>query len=276
MTMNKALVFLRYLATCILFAACNGQNEQPSALPSNVPKSTMISASPTPYPLKQVLLDYTVGGYHTPYEIYYVDYRADGGSALVLYTDGQLIIPGKIHQQKILSREEIHQLFLQLETNAYFSLTQESLYNFGNQEPPKVSDGTTYCVLTTGERKQDLCAYEPYASFLVPEMINILQFLDNYHPRGMTPYSPDRILLWVRAGRSPYVENLPERAIPWPEKYSSLETSDEKIIYFQDDEAREIYALLGNEISTIVVNQNQKEYTVSIDIVLPHEQLAVP
>lgn len=276
MTMNKTLVFLGYLATCILLAACKGQNEQPLALPSNTPKSTLISTNPTSYPLKQVLLDYTVGGYHTPYEIYYVDYGADGWSALVLYIDGQLIIPGKIHQQKILSREEIHQLFLQLETNGYFSLTQESLYNFGNQEPPKVSDGTTYCVLTTGERKQNLCAYEPHESFLVPEMLNILQFLDHYHPNGMTPYSPDRILLWVRAGRSPYVENLPEKAIPWPEKYSSLETSDEKFMYFQGDEAREIYALLGNEISTIVINQNEKEYTVSIDIVLPHEQLAVP
>lgn len=287
--MNKTLVLLWFLVTCIFLSACNAQNTQPLAIASNTPKplasivptltstpSATETSTATLYPLKQVLLDYTVGGYHTPYETYYADYGANGWSALVLYTDGQLIIPGRIYQQKMLSREEINQLFLKLESNGFFSLAQENLYNFGNQEPPRVYDGTTYCVLTTGDRKQNLCAYEPHESFLVSEMANILQFLNQYHSEGMTPYSPDRILLWVRAGRSPYVEKLPELAVAWPQNLSFLETPDEKIMYFQGDEAREIYALFGHEISTIVMKQDEKEYTVSIDIVLPHEQLAVP
>ena len=276
--MNKTSVFFWSLATCIFLSACNDQSKQPLVLPSNTPKPAETSTATLfpSYPIKQVLLDYTVGGYHTPYEIYYADYGANGWSALVLYTDGQLIIPGKTYQQKILSREEIYQLFLQLETNGYFSLTQDSLYNFGNQEPPRVYDGTTYCVLTKGEKKQTLCAYEPHKSFLVPKMKSILQFLDDYQPKGMTPYYPDRIMLWVRAGRSPYVENLPEQAISWPEKFSSLETLDEKIMYFQGDDAKEIFALFGNEISAIVISQNGMEYTVSIHLILPHEQLTLP
>lgn len=273
--MNKSSVFLWFLLTCSSLSACNGQNKQPLVLPSNIPEPIEISTA-TPYPLKEALLDYTVGGYHTPYEIYYADYGANGWSALVLYTDGQLIIPGKTHQQKILSSEEINQLFSQLQRNGYFSLTQENLYNFGNQEPPKVYDGTTYCIISTGDREQNLCAYEPHEAFLVPEMEKVLQFLNQYHPEGMTPYSPDRILLWARAGRSPYVENLPEKPVSWPENFSSVETPDEKIMYFQGAEAKEIYALFGHEISTIVINQDEKEYTVSIDIVLPHEELSVP
>ena len=242
-----------------------------SAIPTPIPTSTA-----TPYPLKQVLLDYTEVGSHTPYDIYYADYGNNGWSALVLYTDGQLIIPGKTFQQKILSKEEINQLFLQLESKGYFSLTQDNLYNFGNQEPPKVYDATSYCIMTSGEREQNLCAYEPYESFLVPQMKNLLHFIDQYHPKGMTLYSPDRILLWVQAGRISYGENLPAMAISWPANLSSLETPNEKMMYFHGDEAKEIYALFGNKISTLVLSQNNREYTVSIDIVLPHEQLALP
>jgi hypothetical protein len=208
--------------------------------------------------------------------MYYAGYGMDGWSNLVLYTDGQLIIPGKTFQQKILSPDEIHLLMSQLEAKGLFSLTQDNLYNFGNQDPPEVFDGIEYCVVVTEEREQNLCAYEPYETFFVPEMKNILKFLDAYHPQEMTPYYPDRILLWVRAGRSTYVENLPEKAISWPEKFSSLETSDEKIMYFQGDAAREIFALFGNTVSTIVFSQNDKEYTVSMDIILPHEKLAQP
>ena len=273
------------LIICSFLSACIGQSAQPLPLSSNTPKPpntvipsptlplTAIATSAPLYPLKQVLLDYTTGGYHTPYELYYADHGMDGWSTLVLYTDGQLIIPGKTFQQKTLSKEEIDQLFSQLETVGFFSLTQDKLYDFGNQEPPKVYDGTTYCVITAGERKQNLCAYDPYKSFLVPEMKNVLQFLNNYQLKEMTQYFPDRILLWVRNGRSPYVENLPEKAVRWNENFPTLETPDEKIVYAEGDDAKEIFALFDNEVSTIVISQNNVEYTVSIDIILPHEQL---
>lgn len=285
MAMNKTSMILWALVICFVLSACIGQGTQPLPQPSNTPKPpntvipsptqtpTAIATSTPSYPLKQVLLDYTTGGYHTPYELYYADYGMEGWSTLVLYTDGQLIIPGKTFQQKILSKEEIDLLFSQLETLGFFSVTQDKLYNFGNQEPPRIYDGTTYCVVTTGERTQNLCAYEPHESFLAPEMKNVLQFLNNYQIKGMTPYFPDRILLWVRNGRSPYVENLPENAVLWNENFPTLETPDEKILYAEGDDAKVIFALFDNKVSTIVISQNNVEYTVSIDIVLPHEQL---
>lgn len=283
--MNKTSMILWALVICFVLSACIDQDAQPLPLPSHAPKPlNTVTPSPTQtptaiatltpsYPLKQVLLDYTTGGYHTPYELYYADYGMEGWSTLVLYTDGQLIIPGKTFQQKILSKEEIDRLFSQLETLGFFSLTQDKLYDFGNQEPPRVYDGATYCVVTAGERKQNLCAYEPHESFLVPEMKNVLQFLNNYQPKEMTQYFPDRILLWVRSGRSPYVENMPDKTVPWNENFPTLETSDERIVYAEGDEAKEIFALFDKEVSTIVISQNNVEYTVSIDIVLPHEQL---
>jgi hypothetical protein len=282
--MNKTSTILWALVICFVLAACIGQDEQPLLLPANTPKppNTLTpSSTRTPivtetsapsYPLKQVFLDYTIGGFHTPFDLYYADY-GDAWSELVLYTDGQLIIPGKTFQQKLLSKEEIDQLFSQLDSFGFFSLTRDNLYNFGNQEPPRVFDGIVYCVIATGERKQNLCTYEPHESFLVPEMKKVLQFLSNYQPKEMTPYYPDRILLWVQIGRNPYAENLPEKAVLWNENFPNLETPDEKIVYAEGNIAKEIFALFNNEVSTIVISQNDLEYTVSIDIVMPHEQL---
>jgi hypothetical protein len=293
MTMKKILAFFWILTIMVLLSACKGQDKQPLELPSSTPKPsatltpTQVVARPTwtpvstqtstatsfpPYPTKQVLLDYTFGGSHAPDDLYYLHYGYSQ-TKLVLYTDGQLVIPGKTFQQKILSTFEVNQLFLQLEAKGLFSLTQDNLYNFGYQNSPKTIDGMMYCIVINGKGKRNLCASKTYESFLVPKMKNILQFFNEYQPKGMTPYYPDRILLWVHRGRSPSVQNLPAKAIPWPEKFSSLETSGEKVMYFQGEAAKEIFALFGNSVSAMVINQNGIEYTVLIDIVFPHEQL---
>jgi len=289
--MKKTSSFLWFLVISLLLVSC-GQSQQIIAIPSNTPKPP-VTITPTQtlliptstskpivtptvtlipsYPTKQVLLDHTVGGFHTPFDLYYVNYGV--GSNLVLYNDGQLIIPGKIFQQKILSKDEISQFFSKLESLGLFSLTQDSLYNFGNQEPPKVYDGPMYCMVVTGNREQNLCAYEPYESFLVPKMKSILRFLDEYQPTGMTPYYPDRILLWVQAGRSPDVNDLPKEPIPWQAHFQSLATFDQKIIYVEGDTAKEIFALFGNQISFKVFVEDGIEYTVLVNIVLPHEEI---
>jgi hypothetical protein len=298
--MNKSFVLFSSLAICVFLAACNGQSKPSLVLPSKTPEllrsatptqnvvlptrtprpTETSTAIPTPtYTVKQVLLSYLVGGFHTPYEIYYADFGVDGWSEFVLYTDRQLIILGKTYQQKILSKDEVNQLLTKLESLGFYTIESnqrhdpsDKLYDFGNQYQG-VSDPMWYCILINKGESRKLCEWEPYRKFLVPEMKNILNFLDAYQVQGMTPYYPDRILLWVRVGRSPYVENLPEKAISWDEKFSSLETSDEKMMYFQGDEAKEIFSLFGNEVSTMVFTQNDIEYTVSVDIVLPHEQL---
>lgn len=290
--MKKTSVFFYFLIISAILSSCNGQDRQPLVLPSNTPApSTTVSPTQTmvrptstpkptltptitlipPYLTKPILLNYTVGGFHTPFNLYYVNIGV--GSNLVLYTDGQLIIPGKTFQQKILSKDEISQLFSKLKSMGFFALTQDNLYNFGNQEPPKVYDGATYCVSAFGEMEQNLCAYEPLESFLVPEMKNILRFLNEYQLKGMTPYYPDRILLWVQAGRSPDVNDLPKESIPWQDNFPSLATFDQKIIYAEEDTARKIFALFGNEISFKVFVQDGIEYTVVVDIVLPHEEI---
>ncbi len=237
------------------------------------PKSNCPIATPTitplpPYPLKQVLVNYTAIGFHTPYDLYFTDYA---WPYFVIYTDGQIIIPGNPYQQKILSKDEINRFLAQLERLGFYSIDEDHLYNFGNQEPPKISDGTSYCVLVTGNGEHNLCAYEPYESFLVPKMKNILQFLNDYQPKEMSPYYPDRILLWVQAGRNPYATDLPKNAIPWAESSLSLEISDQKVIYVDGETAKKLYVLYSDK--SYVFTQNGKEYTVDIQIVLPHQEI---
>ena len=117
------------LVVCIILAGCGGQDPQALVVssetpepfvtvtptqtivrPTSTPKPTItptITLTP-PYSTKQVLLDYTVGGFHTLFEMNYADLGVDRWSELVLYADGQLIIPGNPYQQKILSKDEIN------------------------------------------------------------------------------------------------------------------------------------------------------------------------
>jgi len=295
--------FVIFIVFFLLFA-CNNQETQPIVVPSHTskpsvaispslsPAKIILTKTPTkvflpaaiqtlsfpPYPTKQLILDYNVIGWHTSF-----DFISDWSlSSLVLYSDGQMIIPGKIYRQKMLSTEEISLFFAQLEAKGFYSIETnqkhdptDHLYEFGDQYQ-RVQDGLYYCVLVNKGDMQDVCAREPFFKFLVPEMKSTLKFLDEYQPKDMTPYQPDRILLSIEAGRpSYYLEgSLPAEAIPWQEGLPSLETATHKILYAEKEEAKEIFALFDNKVSIKVFNQNGKEYTVEIKIILPHQILS--
>jgi len=195
-----------------------------------------------------------------------------------LYADGQMIIPDETYQQKILSPNEIKQFLSKLEALGFYSLESnqmhdptDKIYDFGSNYE-RVYDAYLYCILVNTDKSRKLCVYEPGKPFLIPKMKNILQYLDEYKPAGMTTYYPDRILLWVQVGRDPYNDNLPATSIPWAEHLPSLETST-PIMYVDGDAAKEIYMLFDDTNAGKVFTQNGKEYTVYIDIVLPHEKV---
>jgi len=105
-------------------------------------------------------------------------------------------------------------------------------------------------------------------------MKRIIDYLDTYEPAGMTPYYPDRILLGVENGRNLYYDEItPVPAIPWDEKFPSLETSNRKMMYIDGDLAKEIYMLFSSAYERKIFIQNGKEYTVDFTIILPHEKV---
>ncbi len=124
-------------------------------------------------------------------------------SNLTVYKDGQIIISGESgYLQKQLSTNEINQFFARLKSLGFYGLeTDEDGHATDNLYTPdnpfeRIYDASSDCILTTNQDKpRDICAYEPYAKFLVLGMKNSLKFLDAYHPDGMQPYIPDRILL---------------------------------------------------------------------------------
>ncbi len=244
----------------------------PTQTPVRTPTVTLIP----PYPTKQVLLDYDVLGSHTPFDPFYTDYA---WSKLVIYTDGQLIIPSKKTKQKMLSKDAIKQLMSRLDYFKFFDLESnqahdptDKLYNMGDQYT-RVYDARLFCVLANAKKTRKLCAYEPFLDFLVPEMKSILKTFDKYRPERMSLYSPDRILLWVQKGINPYVTDPANASTPWKENFPSLETADEKIVYVDGATAKEIYAFFDNEIAFKVFSQDGVDYTVVVDIVLPHEEI---
>ena len=80
----------------------------------------------------------------------------------------------------------------------------------------------------------------------------------------------------VELGRNPYIQDLPEQAIPWPEHLPSLETAEYNKIFADGEMALEIYALFNNTDSFKVFTQGGKEYTLEIEPVMPHEELTMP
>lgn len=298
--MKKTSLLFVFLVISFIFSSCNRQSEKPLVIPSNTPEpSATVTPIPTrvgstvtpkpsltptvtlipPYPTKQVLFDYIGRGYHSDYEMYFAD-GINKWSKLVLYTDGQLIVlHDNVYQQKVLTPEEMNQFFSRLEALGFYTIESnqkydptDKLYDFGGRyEKIGVTDGLEYCIMVRREKSRDLCVYEPYLEYLIPQMKAILSFLDGYQPKGLSSYLPDRILLRVEVGRNTEDTELSQETIPWTETSLSLESKHAKILYVDGEKAKEFFTLYGD--NGHVFTQNGKEYTVYAMVVLPHEEI---
>jgi hypothetical protein len=301
---------------CITLTACGGQKSVPTVFPFITPEPTLtatatseptltVTATPTeifatqappipaftpfpPYPAKKVVFEYYTSGNFIAgddeyFQMFYADYYFF--PQLILYEDGLMFSYGK---QKVLSADEMKKFFSKLDSLGFFSLEsnrhhdqEDKLYNFGNHYE-KVSDGLKYCILVNTDQSKELCAYEPYMQFLIPEMKNILNYFDEYKPTGLKPYRPDRILLSMRPV-DPDRDDLSATAIPWDKRFPSLEFSPSltnlipiPIMYIQGNLANEIDLFLKTSHSHDVFIQNGQKYIVHEEIVLPHEVVINP
>jgi hypothetical protein len=261
--------------------------------PKSTPTSTLTSTQtptktntptftplPFAYETKQVLLNYYFVGSHTLFDIAVEPMF----SSLVVYSDGQIIISG---ETKTLSPAEMDQLFAQLKGLGFYDIeTDEQGLATPNLYTPdnpfeKITDATSYCVLTTTEDKKiDICAYEPYMQYLIPAMQHTLKFLDDYHPKGMKPYSPDRILLYVESPETSQVLDKDalskRRVIPWSVDLLLLKPNlDYKVTYVQGPMAARIASYLYSFpfSDRPLFQQNGINYFVDMDILLPHEEV---
>ena len=284
------------MVALIFLSACSGQVSTSTLSSSFTPEpssteSSTITPQPTITPLptyntKQVIFEYRESGGHTDFFEFFDYYRPY--TKIVMYDDGQMIIPGAIYKQKILSPNEIKHFFSNLETMGFYSLESnqahdptDKLYNFGNNYV-EVYDDIVYCIIVNAEKSRQLCARDSGIPYLTPKMNKILEYLNHYEPAETTTYYPDRILLYIQAGRPDYLPyKLPTYGIPWRAHLPSLEipvssTFNDKKIFVEGNAVKEIYLMFDKTNEGKVFIQNGKEYTVYIDIVLPHETVTNP
>ncbi len=254
--------------------------------PSSTPTlSLSLTPSTTPYPTfppystKQVIFSYSVYGNQSSTD-FLLGYAPQ--SIIVLYSDGELIISGKPYrqkqyQQKQLSSEEINQLFSQLEVMGFYSLetnqqhdTTDLLYDFKGQYG-ETNDGLRICILDSAKDRK-ICVRDHLREFLIPQMKNILQFLDNYEPQNMALYQSNRLLLEVKI-RQDEINDHPE-IISWPIDFPLTKTNKSEILYIEGEMASQIFSLFGFQEDGRVVNSNGVEYYVIVRLVLPHETLS--
>lgn len=243
-------------------------------------KTNILTFTPLPftYETKQVLIEYYTVGSHTLFDIAVEPVF----SRLVLYSDGQIIISG---EAKKLSPVEIDQFFTQLKSLGFYDIeideqgqATSKLYTPDNPFE-RIYDASSYCVLTTMQNpKRHICAYEPYMAYLIPAMQNTLKFLDDYHPKGMESYSPDRILLYVESPETSQILDKDalskKRVIPWPANLPPLKPNvSYKVTYIQGPMAAKIASYIYSFSDRPLFQQNGINYFVDMNILLPHEEV---
>lgn len=211
----------------------------------------------------------------------FYDECCDQPPNIVIYDDGQMIING--WQQKILSAAEIKKFISKLDDLGFFSLesnqkrdSTDKLYDFGNQYQ-KITGGLSSCIKIQADKSRQLCVKHQYMQFVIPEMKEILNYLDAYQPSGLTPYYPDRILLSIQPAypdqldlpATPWDQDFPPLDIPQPRTY--LDNPPSVIIYINGEMADKIYTFLSDSKTNNIFIQNHKKYIVYFSVVLPHQ-----
>lgn len=289
-------LFVISVVICTILTACGGQNNVPSTVTSSFTPKPNFTATSTPtktprptlaptvtllpkYNTKQVIFNYYVTGILSQTNVFFERNSFRSYSKIVLYEDGQLIITGKTYRQIVLSQREVEQFLSKIESLGFYSLESnqahdqtDKLYNFGS-DYQKGYDTLMYCVLVNADKSRELCVEETGIPFLTPKMGNILKFLNDFLPSGMTTYFPDRIILWVKKGRHVSNDQSSEDMIVWKEQFPSLETSNQKFMYVDGVMAKDIYMLFDKIYKGKIISQDGIEYTVFIDIILPHEKV---
>jgi len=258
----------------------------PTITPSPTYTATPLVNIP-PYATKEVILKYTHSraALGLPDEYFDVLLGIRPTTKLVIYSDGQLILQkaSKSIVTKTLTEGEIHQLLFQLDQLGFHMIDTNQkhddtdlLYDFGGRYlQVGVTDGAFSCLSI---RDTEICYYEPYKDFVMPQALLLFQLVDNYSPSSTTLYQPDRILLYVSPGPDLYhsfVEN-PMTTMSWPSGLPSLETSQEKYIYLEGKQAQEFFSFLDGFTKPMIFNENGKDYSVLSTVVLPHETISQP
>ncbi|MHC1782265.1 MAG: hypothetical protein AB9891_05795 [Anaerolineaceae bacterium] len=240
-----------------------------------IPTHTSYPTFPA-YKTKQVLFEYSIQGDHTDFD-FLLNTRK---TYIALFADGQMILSGEPFREKMLSKGEIDWFLAQLDANGFSSIEtsrkynpSDPLYEFDGKYQ-QVTDGRFICVTRFSKKAKYICGYEPYSEYFILPMKNLLSFLDNFKLEGATVFRPDRILLDVWYPANEWVESTNPRVIVWPDDLPPI--TGRGILYFEGDAASRIFELFDSIDSSKIVRVKDRDYSVVLRPVLPHEILIQP
>lgn len=212
------------------------------------------------------------------------DYRGATAPALVLYSDGQYLVqqsPGEAswYEEKEINKEDVTVLLKRIEKSGFFSVSgdgkmweEDPIYQLPDDFVESQGAGTLSLEAEYGDLSKQVTIYIPYRSYLVPEIAETLQILEEYIPRNMKPYRPKHWVAWVsREDPCPY--DLQFR--PWPDGLPNIQAflngAPDGQLVLQSNSAVNFYLLIGSKPNTFFDKEGEFNYYIYTRPLLPHE-----
>lgn len=246
-----------------------------------LPLPTQRTTSPTvtpvveTYPLKQVWIAFgSTPKFHPDFETAFPATIP----TLVIYTDGTMIqYRNKTFQTKKLGKTEVCDLltrigqlgFSQLQTNG-IDYEDDPIYAGLPAGATRAGDAYEYLIVN-GDPPKSLWVYEPIQAYAIQTVKEIMNVFRKYAPAGMHSYTPDRVGLFVQAGR-PYKGLEKLKAIPWPVNTPLKGENAQGALYLEGKPAVQVFRIFQKPYTTLVFTEQGQEYTVVSRPLLPHER----
>ncbi len=157
----------------------------------------------------------------------------------------------------------------------------DPIYQFA-ATPVRILGAGSRAIQINGNPAHLVSIYDPFQDFAVGPVQAALKLLESYQPAGMKPFRPNRIMVWIVAGREMY-QGAHDRfdgtpvATPvarvWPSDLPRLaDWGDAKSlnqIFLQGDQAERVFDLKPADGYGLFTDLGQ-EYSLFIKAVLPH------
>ena len=227
---------------------------------------------------KKEIFNYFVTGEHSYFEGSYQVIPENEFPKLVIYEDGQMIITGEDVKQKFMTQEEVATFINEIEKFGFSNIQtngkndpSDPLYNFG-ENYDVIYDSPFYCVSIAQALENTICYEDAYYDYLVPQMKEVITYLNNYHPENTSLYIPEKILLYF--SRVTDFCDIPKDApvYEWNSRFPDPEGGDYNQYYISSEMAGEIAKFLDDKTS-VYVNYHEKYYYLIIQYILPHENI---
>jgi hypothetical protein len=270
-----------------------------------------VAPTPTPEASKQVLIQYAwcCGDGVSDVHLFFLGYAAP---RLILYVDGQLVIreghhsnlyqqpgdeywgEGYTFAETTLPEAEMCNLLGRIADAGFFEIAEDAgnvfepspaLYTFDTENgwPPFGEGSPNPSIVVNGDPAGYVTILDDWLDYLQPGMAGVYDMLDTYRPRGLAPYTTDRVALFI--GRGSELATDDEAREPWPAELPPLADlyveagsfgadsvdDSERSILVEGEPVSTLLGLFDNRLRGQQFTDGEWNYYVIARPMLPHE-----